>query len=260
MPGSTIRKTTRDDSAVDPPDLPPDLPPEFEALPGSIRTVLVLQHDDDTDVALIGLSATAAGATLQTCHPAREPLPPLDGIDAVVVLGSADSVNDPAIASWFTAETDLIREADRLGVPVFGICFGAQALAVALGGSVEPAPYGEYGWKVVDTVDPEIVPEGPWFQWHVDAINPPATAEVLATSDCCVQAYRIGPHLAVQFHPEITDIHATEWPSSDPAGLAASGMTAADMVEITQSLLPDAVKRADALWAAFVSHAYARRR
>jgi GMP synthase-like glutamine amidotransferase len=221
----------------------------------SIERVLVLQHDDDTDIALIGIAAEASGAALDVRHPTRESLPKPGDYDAIVVLGSADSVNDPAIAPWFDAEVELIRQADAASIPVFGICFGAQALAVALGGSVERAPYGEYGWKMVDTTEPTVVPEGPWFQWHVDAIVPPPNAAVIATSDCSVQAYRIGPHLAVQFHPEVTTKHANEWPASDPDGLAASGLSALDMVEITESLLPDATKRAEALWEAFVTHA-----
>ncbi len=222
------------------------------------RSVLVIQHDEDTDAALIGEAAHHHGATLHTVVATRESLPTdLSGFDSIVVLGSADSVNDPAIAGWFQPETDLIRKADAAGIPVLGICFGAQALAVALGGSVSPAPFGEYGWKMIDTNRPDLVPEGPWFQWHVDAISAPPAAEVIATSECCVQAFRVGPHLAVQFHPEVTQRHATEWPLSDPPGLAASGASAQDMLDITAALLPDATKRADALWQAFTDNAAA---
>ncbi len=228
--------------------------------PNSLKRVLVVQHDDDTDAALIGDAARRAGAQLETCVVTRNALPPSpDTFDAIVVLGSADSVNDPAIASWFEPEVGFLRKADQANIPILGICFGAQALAVALGGRVERAPYGEYGWKVIDSTN-DLVPEGPWFQWHVDAIIPPADAEILARSECCVQSYRIGPHLAVQFHPEITEQHATEWPLSDPEGLAASGITAQDMLDITTALLPGAKQRADDLWHAFTRNAQAVRR
>lgn len=215
----------------------------------------MVQHDDDTDAALIGDAARRAGATLETCVVTRQPLPssPKE-FDAIVVLGSADSVNDPAIAPWFVPEIAFLRQADQAGVPVLGICFGAQALAVALGGRVERAPYGEFGWKVIDT-DSDLIPEGPWFQWHVDAIIPPDAAEILARSECCVQSFRIGPHLAVQFHPEVTEQHSVEWPISDPAGLAASGCSAQDMLDITTALLPEAILRADQLWSAFALNA-----
>ncbi len=237
------------------PDLPSSHSPS-SPIAAVFQSVLVIQHDADTDIALMGQAAAAAGSTLHTVVATRDPLPTdPTAFDAIVVLGSADSVNDASIANWFQPETDLIRAADRAGIPVLGICFGAQALAVALGGSVSPAPFGEYGWKMVDTTRPDLVPDGPWFQWHVDAITAPPTAEVIATSDCCVQAFRVGPHLAVQFHPEVGLAQATEWPLSDPEGLAASGWSARDMIDITAALLPDATKRATALWQAFVVNA-----
>ncbi len=219
-----------------------------------LARVLVLQHEDDTDAALIGAAITATGGSLTVHNPRSGPLPyELTTFDAIVVLGSVESVNDPEITSWFADETRLLQQADAANIPILGICFGAQALAVALGGSVTRAPYGEYGWKTVETTHPEIIPTGPWFQWHVDAITPPPAAEVLATSDCCVQAYRIGPHLAVQFHPEITEQHAVEWPVSDPDGLAESGLSAKDMLEFTQAILPEATNRATNLWHSFVT-------
>jgi GMP synthase-like glutamine amidotransferase len=218
--------------------------------------VLIIEHEDDTDAGLIGAAARARGAQLSVVNPRGGELPSPLQFDALIVLGSVESAYDPTIATWFDAELDVLRAADQGGVPILGICFGAQALAVALGGSVAKAPYGEYGWKMVDTSAPDIITEGPWFQWHTDAITPPPDAEVLATSECCVQAYRLRNHLAVQFHPEVQLQQAVEWPASDPDGLGASGHSAQDMVDITQALLPDATRRATALWHTFVSLAH----
>jgi GMP synthase-like glutamine amidotransferase len=215
--------------------------------------VLVIEHEADTDAGLIGAAAIAAGSTCEVVNPRVDPLPDPTDFDAIVILGSVESAYDDTIAAWFDPELAFIRAAHEHNVPMLGICFGAQAMAVALGGSVSKAPYGEYGWKVIDTHAPSVISEGPWFQWHVDAITPPPEADILASSECCVQAYSLGPHLAVQFHPEIGISHATEWPASDPDGLLASGMSATDMVSITEALLPDATDRATALWNHFQS-------
>ena len=53
----------------------------------------------------------------------------------MVALGSDRSVHaspDP----WIAAQLAFLRAAHDAGVPVLGICFGAQALAAALGGRV----------------------------------------------------------------------------------------------------------------------------
>lgn len=57
------------------------------------------------------------------------PEDPLDGLSGLVLIGGGDV--DPA-------EIDLLREAERRGLPVLAICRGAQALATAYGGTVEP--------------------------------------------------------------------------------------------------------------------------
>ena len=57
---------------------------------------------------------------------------------------------------------------------MLGICFGAQALCVALGGEVVPAPAIELGWTELDAAVAEGVPEGPWFEFHSDQCLPPA--------------------------------------------------------------------------------------
>lgn len=54
----------------------------------------------------------------------------------------------------------------HLGVPILGTCFGSQALATALGGSVEPSPRPEIGWIHVETDVSDLVTPGPWLDWH----------------------------------------------------------------------------------------------
>jgi GMP synthase-like glutamine amidotransferase len=137
--------------------------------------------------------------------------------DLVLAMGSPWSVYDTdTIGTWIGRQVDTLRTAHESEVPILGICFGAQALAAALGGSVERAPQAEFGWGKVESTVPAIAP-GPWFQWHVDRFHLPDAVEVLAHNEAGTQAYRSGRSLAVQFHPELTVPILQGWLAEAPA-------------------------------------------
>ena len=109
------------------------------------------------------------------------------------------------------------KEIFELGVPVLGICYGAQLMMHLLGGKVEKAPVREYG-KIEVTVDPttklfENVSEKTicWMS-HNDYIAEKAPGfDVIAHSDDCPVAavQNLEKNLyAVQFHPEV--LHTKE--------------------------------------------------
>src|SRR5262245_43699642 len=102
------------------------------------------------------------------------PLPALDGYDLVVPLGAPWSVYDADLAHAVEPELELIREAARRRVPVLGVCFGAQALSAALGGTVSLAPGKEIGWVSIGSDPPDGVAPGPWSAWHQDRFTIPA--------------------------------------------------------------------------------------
>jgi GMP synthase-like glutamine amidotransferase len=172
--------------------------------------VLVVRHHDIDSAGFIADAFEARGARLAVhLFPDDGPLPALGGVDHVVVLGAVSSVNDPD--PWITAELAWLRAADQAGVPVLGICFGAQALCAALGGRVEAMKRREIGWNVVDSPDHDVIPAGPWLEFHNDRCLPPPAATVLARNDVAVQAFRVGRHLAVQFHPEVDGPQLKRW-------------------------------------------------
>ena len=125
-------------------------------------------------------------------------------------MGSIESVNDTQL-EWVAREKALIDTAIERNVPVFGVCFGGQLLAQALGGRVITSPEPEVGWRSIRTDDPVLVPEGPWLLWHEEAVVPPPGAVVVARTDVAVQAYIQGPHIGVQFHPEVTAALIASW-------------------------------------------------
>src|ERR1700722_7939129 len=98
--------------------------------------VLVIRHHGVDSAGFIGDAFEARGAVLAVhLLPDDGPLPALDGVGHIVLLGAESSVNDPD--PWIAAELAWLRAADQAGAPVLGICFGAQALCAALGGGVE---------------------------------------------------------------------------------------------------------------------------
>jgi len=172
--------------------------------------VLAIRHHDIDTVGFIGEAFEAHGASLAVhLFPDEGPLPALDGVDYVIVFGAVSSVNDPD--PWIAEELAWLRGADHAGVPVLGICFGAQALCAALGGRVEAMERKEIGWVRVESLDHDLIPAGPWLEFHGDRCLPPAGATVLARNDLAVQAFRVGRHFAVQFHPEVDGPQLKLW-------------------------------------------------
>jgi GMP synthase-like glutamine amidotransferase len=191
----------------------------------SDRTALVLQHGDWGPPGLLGEWAAARGIALEVHHAkSGAPLPALNGQAFVASLGSPHNPSDTDVVE-VANEMAFLQEAVARDVPVLGLCFGGQALAAVLGGTIERAPEPELGWHPVRSADPETVPEGPWLQWHYDAFTLPPGAELLATSPAGVQAFAHGRHLGVQFHPESTIEIVAQWARLDTERLAALGIT-----------------------------------
>ena len=212
--------------------------------------VLVIRHHDIDSAGFIADAFEARGGELSVhLFPDDGPLPALAGADQVVVLGAVSSVNDPD--PWITAELDWLRAVDQADVPVLGICFGAQALCAALGGRVEAMGFTEIGWRMVESADPELVPPGPWLEFHNDRCLPPPAATVLARNDVAVQAFRLGRHLAVQFHPEVDGPQLKRWlDAHTDAGAASLGIDPDQFLADTIREEPAARERAGLLVAA----------
>jgi GMP synthase-like glutamine amidotransferase len=212
--------------------------------------VVVVRHHEEDSAGFIGAAFEARGAQLSTIlFPKEGPLPDLRGVAHIVMLGSTCSVYDEGEArAWIDEELAWLRRADAAGVPVLGICFGAQVLAAALGGTVENAGRPEIGWVTVDTADPDLIPAGPWLEFHHDRCLPPAHATVLARNDLGVQAYRLGRHLAVQFHPEVDGGQFRLWLNAGGrTEIEAAGLDPDRLLAQTIAEEPEAAARAGRL-------------
>ncbi len=169
--------------------------------------------------------------------------------DLVVPMGSPWSVYDTAtIGSWIGRELDLLADAQANDIPILGVCFGGQALAAALGGTVERSPQPEFGWYEVETAMPDAIAPGPWFQWHFDRFTVPDGATVLAQSAVGPQAFRIGRSLGLQFHPELTTSILEGWlADADEAELRHLDVSADALLEETAICQEQARPHTDAL-------------
>jgi len=152
----------------------------------------------------------------------------IEPYSALAVMGGGMSAND-ALLSNRQAEI-LILQAMRLDRPVIGHCLGGQLMSRALGAAVTASPRPEIGWQPIDYENLAVARE--WFgddptntvaHWHYESFGRPAGALRVATSDACPnQAWAMGPHLAMQFHIEITETKMQSWVAEDDAKWAES--------------------------------------
>jgi len=147
----------------------------------------------------------------------------VDEAQGLIVMGGAMSVNDSL--PWLRQEERCLVRAISSGIPIFGVCLGAQLLAKCLGARVSPMGCKEIGWYPVrftedarqDPLFEGLAPEETVFQWHGDTFELPAGSVRLAESDLCAnQAFRSGSNLyGVQFHPEVTPGIIDSWCVAD---------------------------------------------
>ncbi len=144
------------------------------------------------------------GFTFETFNVVDNQFP--DGVedaDGWVITGSRHGAYEDH--AWIPPLEDLIREIQRSGNPLIGVCFGHQIIAQALGGKVEKF---KGGWAVGRTdydFDGQTVALNAWHQDQV--VELPDGARVTGSNDFCQNAMvAYGDTIwTVQAHPEYGD-------------------------------------------------------
>lgn len=212
---------------------------------GRFVNVRIWRHHREDHGGLIRTAFVRRGAdvTEELVGAASEPSS-LRDVDVLVVLGSSESVYDTNVP-WLRREMDAMMSAIESGTRVLGICFGAQMLCVAHGGIVERAGAGELGWVDVESLV-EGLSSGPWFQYHNDHCIVPEGAVIIASNAAAVQAFGIGRHLGVQFHPEVDAEQLTDWFAND-ADAHRSGADIDGFISFARGAEQNLVQQADRL-------------
>jgi GMP synthase-like glutamine amidotransferase len=184
---------------------------------------LILQHEQPTPAGVILDWLSDRGIGVEHLRVDLEEEIALGDHDLIISLGSEFAAFDDHIP-WIPREARLLDDALRRDVPVLGLCFGAQMMARVLGGRCYRSDESEIGWLPVRTSDADLLPEGPWFQWHFDRFELPPGATLLAESPLGPQAFVVDRSLGVQFHPEVTPRIMEEWVHAYPHELDAEGV------------------------------------
>ena len=215
---------------------------------------LVIQNDSLNPPGLLGDWLGDRGISFKSIEIWKDGAPPDPrAFGWIAALGSRYSVTD-AEPPWIGAEVDFLGDAVAEGVPVLGICFGGQALAAALGADVSPAGPVGIGWLETRTTEPDLVSRGPWLHFNSEQFSVPDDATLVASLENRPSAFRLGPHLGLQFHPEATPAMAARWADRFADRLGEQGLTPEWIREEARVHGAEAGPRAfalfDAWWAA----------
>jgi GMP synthase (glutamine-hydrolysing) len=188
------------------------------------KRVLIVVHQEHSTPGRVGEVLELHGCALERrCPNLGDPLPDdLSPYAAGVVFGGPQSANDDHLPG-IKAELDwLERTALPVGLPLLGICLGAQMIARVLGARVGPHPDGlvEIGYHpVYPTAAGAAYFDGPtmFYQWHRETFEIPAGAAHLAHNDAFdAQAFRYdGRVYGIEFHPEMTLAMIERWTTSE---------------------------------------------
>ncbi len=186
------------------------------------KEILIFKHIEIEGPGSIEEFFSNTAWTLHIIDLSREGLLRRDFVDvaAIISLGGPMNVYDDEYP-FLKDEDEFLKKALKEGIPILGICLGAQLLAKACGAKVKKAKQKEIGWSKVNLTDKGkqdslftgLPSQLNVFQWHEDIFEIPKGALHLAESQTCPnQAFRFGANAyGLQFHVEVTPEMIESW-------------------------------------------------
>ena len=195
--------------------------------------IIILQHIDREGPGLFAKIAIERNKSLILYRlDLGDPIPILLDTDLLIVMGGPMGIcdiNNPSYP-WLKKEIQLLKLALKKQIRVIGVCLGAQLLAYAAGGSVEPMTVGyppkaklEVGWGPVyfhNLKHPlNLFKDSKLdvLHWHGDRVLLPSEAELIASSEVCKEQMFVINRFAygLQFHVEVEEYMALQWIRED---------------------------------------------
>jgi GMP synthase-like glutamine amidotransferase len=174
-----------------------------------VKTVAILSHENvAAELSILGDWLDDRQLTFKRYY--REQSWIADEIleaDFLIVLGSPNSTAVGYQCESAPSEIELTKRFIATGKPYFGICYGAQILAKAIGGEVARREIKNIGFKEF-AAKTDVIDSGSWMLWHEDMVLPES---IEAVSGAKLHGVDAGAAIVfnkenawgVQFHPEV---------------------------------------------------------
>ncbi len=196
------------------------------------KKVLIIQHVGSEGPGTILPVLINSGYSIEYTRLYLGELPPenASGLAGLVILGGPMGVSDADKYPYIGMELKLIDSALKAGLPILGICLGAQLMAHAAGARVYRGEEKEIGWYELSLTSEGVTDKSfsalpktqQVFQWHGETFDLPSGSTLLASSKLSPnQAFRIGDNAyALQFHFEVTEEMIKSFIEANPEELS----------------------------------------